>query len=162
MACRTLAIEYRPVASLRLNPKNPRVHSDKQIGQLASSIRAFGFNVPVLVDAALQVIAGHGRVRACELLGMAEVPTIRLEHLSEQQIRAFTIADNRLTENADWDNQLLGEQLRILSEAELDFTIESTGFEMGEIDLMIENLAPAPEGKNDPADAVPETPLAVC
>jgi len=110
----------------------------------------------------LQVIAGHGRVRACKLLEITEVPTIRLEHLSEQQKRAFLIADNRLAENADWDNRLLGEQLRILSEAELDFTLETTGFEMGEIDLIIEDLLPATSGQDDPADflpALPSTPV---
>ena len=153
---RNLAIEYAEVKSLRLNPQNPRLHSDKQVTQLASSIRSFGFNVPVLVDAQSQVIAGHGRVRACQHLGIKEVPIIRLEHLSEHQVRAFTIADNRLTENAEWDDQLLGEQLEILSEAELDFSLETTGFEIGEIDLFIENLAPVSEGDQDPADAVPE------
>jgi DNA modification methylase len=155
-------VEYLSVASLGLNPKNPRLHSDKQIRQLANSIKTFGFNVPVLVDAHLQVIAGHGRVRACKLLEITEVPTIRLEHLSEQQKRAFLIADNRLAENADWDYQLLGEQLRILSEAELDFTLETTGFEMGEIDLIIEDLLPATSGQDDPADflpALPSTPV---
>ena len=101
-------------------------------------------------------------VRACKLLEITEVPTIRLEHLSEQQKRAFLIADNRLAENADWDYQLLGEQLRILSEAELDFTLETTGFEMGEIDLIIEDLLPATSGQDDPADflpALPSTPV---
>ena len=162
MTSRSLSVEYLSVASLGLNPKNPRLHSDKQIRQLANSIKTFGFNVPVLVDAHLQVIAGHGRVRACKLLEITEVPTIRLEHLSEQQKRAFLIADNRLAENADWDNRLLGEQLRILSEAELDFTLETTGFEMGEIDLIIEDLLPATSGQDDPADflpALPSTPV---
>ena len=97
-------------------------------------------------------------VRACKLLEITEVPTIRLEHLSEQQKRAFLIADNRLAENADWDYQLLGEQLRILSEAELDFTLETTGFEMGEIDLIIEDLLPDTSGQDDPADFLPELP----
>ena len=162
MTSRSLSVEYLSVASLGLNPKNPRLHSDKQIRQLANSIKTFGFNVPVLVDAHLQVIAGHGRVRACKLLEITEVPTIRLEHLSEQQKRAFLIADNRLAENADWDYQLLGEQLRILSEAELGFTLETTGFEMGEIDLIIEDLLPATSGQDDPADflpALPSTPV---
>jgi DNA modification methylase len=127
---------------------------------MAKSIEAFGFNVPVLVDANSQVLAGHGRLRACGLLGIAQVPVIRLEHLSEHQRRAFMIADNRLTENSEWDDRLLGEQLKILSEAELDFNLEVIGFEMGEIDLMIENLSPASEGADDPADALPEPPCA--
>jgi DNA modification methylase len=156
MNSRNLAIEYLAVASLRLDPKNARLHSDKQVRQIAQSIEAFGFNVPVLVDANSQVLAGHGRVRACELLRIAQVPVIRLEHLSEQQRRAFLIADNRLSENSEWDSRLLGEQLKILSEAELEFSLEATGFEMGEIDLFIENLSPASEGADDPADALPE------
>jgi DNA modification methylase len=151
-SAKTLSVDYLPVVSLLLDPKNPRAHSDKQIQQIARSIQTFGFNVPVLVDASLRVIAGHGRLLACKLLGINKVPVIRLEHLSEHQRRAFMIADNRLTENTDWDNRLLGEQLKILSEAELDFTLETTGFEMGEIDLIIENLAPADDGEDDPAD----------
>jgi len=153
----TLSIQYVSVASLRLNPLNPRIHSDKHIRQLADSIRNFGFNVPVLIDDHSQVIAGHGRVHASRLLGMEEVPTIRLEHLSEQQRRAFVLADNRLAEISVWDERLLGEQLKILSEVELNFPLEATGFEMGEIDLYIENLDPTIDGENDPADALPES-----
>jgi hypothetical protein len=156
MSWRKLTIEYLPVASLRPDPKNARVHGDRQVQQIAKSIEAFGFNVPILIDANSQVIAGHGRILACTRLGIDEVPVIRLEHLSEHQRRAFMIADNRLTENSEWDKQLLGEQLKILSDAELDFSLEVTAFEMGEIDLMIENLSPAVEGAKDPADAVPE------
>jgi DNA modification methylase len=152
----SLSITYHPVAHLKLDPKNPRLHSPKQLRQIARSIEAFGFNVPVLVDAQLQIVAGHGRIQACQLLGITEVPTISLEHLTEAQARAFMIADNRLTENAEWDDRLLAQQFKELSEVNLDFSLEATGFEMGEIDVMVENLAPAPEGEEDPADAVPE------
>jgi len=154
---RTLLIEYLLAASLLLDPKNPRLHSDKQIRQIANSIKAFGFNVPLLVDARLQVIAGHGRLLACKLLGITQVPVIRLDHLSEQQKRAFIIADNRLTENSEWDDRLLGEQLKVLSEAELDFDLEVIGFEMSEIDLFIENFAPATEAGADSADVIPDS-----
>ena len=157
MPSRKLTIEYLPVASLRLDPKNARLHSDGQIRQIAKSIEAFGFNVPVLVDANSQVVAGHGRLLACKLLGIAHVPAILLEHLSGAQRRAFMIADNRLTENSEWDNRLLAEQLMTLSQAELDFSVEVTGFEMGEIDVMIENLAPVGRCKDDPADAIPDS-----
>ena len=143
MSSKKLAIESLSVTSFRPDPTNARLHTDKQVQQIAKSIEAFGFNVPVLVDAQLRVIAGHGRLRACEVLGITEVPTIKLEHLSEHQVRAFMIADNRLTENAQWDDQILGEQLKILSEAEIDFSLEATGFEMGEIDVFIENLSSA-------------------
>jgi DNA modification methylase len=89
-------------------------------------------------------------------LSINEVPTISLEHLTAAQARAFMIADNRLTENAVWDDRLLAEHFKDLSELELTFSLETTGFEMAEIDLMIENLAPAPEGEQDPADLISE------
>jgi len=136
-----LAIEGLPIENLKPDPKNARQHSAKQIRRIANSIEAFGFNVPVLVDADLNVIAGHGRLLACKRLGWTEVPTIRLEHLSETQRRAFMIADNRLTEIASWDDRLLAEQLQALSSVELDFDIETIGFDMGEIDLRIEQLS---------------------
>lgn len=156
VANRALSIKYLPASRLKHDPKNPRLHSEKQVQQIARSIEAFGFNVPVLINAKSQVIAGHGRLEACQLLGIAEVPTIRLEHLTEAQARAFLIADNRLTENATWDDRLLAEQLKELSDLDLDFSLETTGFEMGEIDLLIEGLSPVPAGKEDPADTVPE------
>jgi len=152
-----LQIVYRPIGELKLNPDNPRVHSDKQLNQIARSIQGFGFNVPVLIDQKGQVAAGHGRVEAAKLLGMTELPTISLEHLSEAQITAFAIADNRLTENAEWNNRLLAEQLKMLSQADLDFSVDVTGFEIGEIDVLVEGLAPATDDENDPADALPET-----
>ena len=146
-----VAVFYRRIDELRLDPKNPRLHRAKQIRQIARSIEAFGFNCPVLVDATLKVIAGHGRVLAARLLGWNEVPVIRLDHLSEAQARAFMIADNRLTETSVWDDRLLAEQLQQLSVLDLDFSLEATGFEMGEIDLRIEGLAPSPES-SDKAD----------
>jgi DNA modification methylase len=153
-----LQIVYRQVGDLKANPKNPRQHSTKQIQQIADSIRAFGFNVPLLIDSNFVVIAGHGRLLACPLLGIDVVPTIMLASLTPQQVLAFMIADNRLTENATWDQRLLAEQFQALAEVELDFSLEATGFEMGEIDVMIEGLSPAQEGAQDPADALPEEP----
>src|ERR1700687_5250380 len=146
-----IEVVYRPIDLLQPDPRNARRHSRKQIRQIADSIRAFGFNVPILVDAELKVIAGHGRLLACRELGRAEVPTISLEHLTKAQARAFMIADNRLTEIASWDDRLLGEQLRELSELELDFSLDVTGFEIGEIDLLIEDTAP----QADPDDEIP-------
>jgi DNA modification methylase len=147
-------VTYRPIAKLSFDPANPRAHSPRQIRQIARSIEAFGFNVPVLIDRNSKVIAGHGRILACQLLGQNEVPTIRLEHLNEAQARAFMIADNRLTENSTWDDRLLAEQLHDLSVLELDFSLETTGFEMGEIDLRIEGLATESQA-DDVADTLP-------
>jgi len=155
MAQRNLFVDYQQLSSVRTNPQNSRRHSKKQIRQLARSIEIFGFNVPVLVDAQGGLISGHGRVLAAQLLGMTQVPTIKLEHLTEAQIRAFMIADNRLTENSAWDDRLLAEQLKALSVLDLDFSIEVTGFEMPEIKMRIEGLAPASRGKGDPADLIP-------
>jgi DNA modification methylase len=153
-----LNIAYRRLEELALDPANPRRHSKKQIRQIGHSIKRFGFNVPVLVDRDGKVIAGHGRVLAAGELGMAELPTVRLDHLSTAQARAFMIADNRLTEISTWDDRLLAEQLRDLSLLGLDFNIEVTGFEIGEIDLRIASLDDLREPDDDPADVVPEIP----
>jgi hypothetical protein len=141
---RRLEIIPQSLAELKRDPANPRRHSKKQIRQIAKIISVFGFNVPVLVDAALNVIVGHGRLLACRELGIDEVPTLCLEHLTPAQVRAFRIADNKLTENATWDERLLAEQLHDLSLSGLDFDIEVTGFEMGEIDLRIASLEDPP------------------
>ena len=152
-----LSIVYLPIAELKLDLMNPRVHTPRQIRQIARSIERFGFNVPVLVDAHGKVIAGHGRVLACQLLGWTEVPTICLEHLNQAQARAFMIADNRLTEISEWDDRLLAEQLKELSELNLDFDLEATGFTMGEIDLRIEGLS-EPASQDDSADDLSALP----
>ena len=157
MAPQILSIEYCPLDSIRLDPQNARLHSKKQVRQIAQSIKTFGFNVPVLIDGRSQLIAGHGRALGAQLLGMTYIPTIKLEHLNDAQRRAFMITDNRLTENSVWDERLLAEQLKALSVLELDFNIDITGFEVGEIDVMIEGLTPAGRGKDDPADAIPES-----
>jgi DNA modification methylase len=157
---RGLEIIPRLRAELKPDPANPRRHSKKQIQQIAESIRVFGFNVPILVDRDGNVIAGHGRLLACRELGIDEVPTLCLEHLTPAQARAFRIADNKLTENATWDDRLLAEQLRDLSLSGLDFDIEVTGFEMGEIDLRIASLEDTPAAGSDPADILPEVSVA--
>jgi DNA modification methylase len=146
-----LQIEYIAVSHLKPDPKNPRKHSAKQIRQIAASIDKFGFNVPLLINAENQVIAGHGRLEAAKERKLTELPTIRLDHLSEAQARAYMVADNKLTENSTWDKTLLIETFQDLSALELDFGLDITGFEMGEIDLMVfgevgdEEEAPIPE-----------------
>ena len=153
-----LKVVYRQLDELKLNPTNPRRHSNKQIRQIADSLEAFGFVVPVMIDRDDNVIAGHGRLLACPLAGITEVPTLCLDHLTRAQAQAFMIADNRLTENAVWDDRLLAQQLKELSLVDLDFTIEVTGFEMAEIDLRIGSLEDPPATSDDPADLVPEVP----
>jgi DNA modification methylase len=130
-------IDYRRVDSLTPNPGNPRQHTEKQIRQIAKSIETFGFLVPVLVDASGAVIAGHGRLRAARRLGLDAVPTISVSHLTEDQKRAYLIADNQLALNASWDEQLLAEQFAILASVDLDFSLDVTGFEIEAIDLLV-------------------------
>jgi ParB-like nuclease domain len=132
-----LTVVWRRIEVLRPHSANPRSHSPKQVSQLARSIKTFGFNVPILVDATLRIIAGHGRLLAAKELGWREVPTILLGHLSEAKARAFMIADNRLAEGAAWNNGLLQEQLTELPLVEPDLAIETTGFELEGIDLQL-------------------------
>jgi DNA modification methylase len=157
MTSPTTALEVTQVSitSLKPHPQNPRVHSDKQVQQIARSIETFGFNVPILVDDRQNVVAGHGRLLAAKKLGWKIVPVIKLKHLSESQLKAFLIADNRLTENSSWDDRLLGEQLKVLSELELDFDLEVIGYETAEIDVLIDGLETISEP--DPDDSLPVT-----
>jgi DNA modification methylase len=132
-----LSITYLPVSAVKLNPCNARTHSKHQIRQIADSIRAFGFANPVLLDRTNIVVAGHGRVAAAKLLGMSEVPTIRLENLSPEHVRAYVIADNRLAEKAGWDKSILAIELQNLLTIESDFDVTITGFEVPEIDMLL-------------------------
>jgi len=157
-AAAPMAIVYRAIDTLKPDPTNPRRHSKKQIRQIADSIKVFGFIVAILIDRNGKIICGHGRLMAARALGITEVPTVCFDHLTEAQIRAFMIADNRLTEIAIWDDRLLAEQLKDLSLSGLDFSLEVTGFEMGEIDLRIASLEDTLPQGDDPADALPETP----
>jgi len=157
-----LAITYVPIDQLVPDPKNARRHVKTQIGKIAKSIQSFGFNVPILVDAGLNIIAGHGRLLAAKRLGWREVPTIQLGHLSDAQRRAFMIADNRLTEIASWDDRLLALQLKELAGVELDFDLDSIGFEMAEIDLRIESLTQGSSGPGEPPVPVASGPAVSC
>jgi 16S rRNA G966 N2-methylase RsmD len=148
-----LHIEERPIDSLTPRRRNPRTHSSKQIRQIADSIETFGFTSPLLIDAGGIVIAGHGRLRAAKQLGMETVPTIRLDHLSEEQVRALVIADNQLAELAGWDEDLLALELQELAELDLDFDLEIIGFETAEIDLLIGTASK--DEQPDPADELP-------
>jgi DNA modification methylase len=155
LANNRLSVRWIPLAELQPCASNPRIHSRRQIAQIARSIETFGFVVPVLLDAGGQVLAGHGRMAAAKLLGCTEVPAISLDHLTDAQAKAFMIADNRLTENSEWDDQLLAEHLRELSNLELDFSVEVTGFDVGEIDLRIGALDSEADEACDADDELP-------
>src|SRR5688500_9843012 len=103
MPQKLLSVEYRPVTALIPYARNARTHSDAQVGQIAASIREFGFTNPILVDGDNGIIAGHGRLLAARKLGMCDVPVIELAGMSEAQRRAYVIADNRLAMNAGWN-----------------------------------------------------------
>lgn len=148
-----LKITYRKVDDLKAYAGNARTHTDKQIAQIATSIELFSFTNPVLIDDADGIVAGHGRVAAARKLGLAEVPAIKLAHLSEAERRAYVIADNRLAELAGWDHEILAIELQALSDMDLDFDLEITGFETAEIDLLLND---EDVSDHDPADVVPE------
>jgi len=149
-----IEVDQLPVANLRPYPRNARTHSQKQIAQIAASIRTFGFNNPVLIDEDGVIIAGHGRVAAAISLGIETVPVIRLDHMSEAQKCAYILADNKLAEKAGWDKEILAIELQNLIQIDLDFDISITGFEMPEIDVLI-SASEAPPAKDDPLDHVP-------
>jgi len=134
-------IEMMAVSNLRPYGKNGRTHSRKQIRQIADSIKRFGFCNPVLVDDTNEIIAGHGRVKAAELLEIAQVPTVRLSHLSEVEKRAYVLADNRLAEKAGWDREIVVTELQHL--LDVGFDVDLTGFSTADIDLFMEDFTEA-------------------
>jgi len=176
-------IVLRPVADLRAHPGNARLHAPAQIEQIRTSMQAFGFTNPLLVDETGVLIAGHGRLEAALALGLLKVPVIVLSHLSAAQKEALRLADNRIAENATWDQALLRDALAGLQQAgEVDllaigFSQEEIGAILAAADEAINN-GDAPDGpddagaggiaaaavdggdaeKDDPADAAPEPP----
>lgn len=153
-----LAVQYRLVASLTPYAKNARTHSETQIAQIAASIVEYGWTNPILVDGEGGIIAGHGRVLAASRLGMSEVPVIELRHLSAVQRRALVIADNRIAENAGWDEEVLRLELAALRDEEFD--LDLTGFDADALADLLEGEEPTNEGQSD-EDAVPEASEAV-
>lgn len=147
-----LAVEYRPVAALESYAKNARTHSERQVGQIVASIREFGWTNPILVDGKNGIIAGHGRLLAAKAMGVAEVPVIELSGLTAAQKRAYVIADNKLTLNGGWDENVLREELKALGESGFDLGL--VGFDDVELGVLLTDKT---DGLTDPDD-VPETP----
>jgi len=146
-------IELWPIDKLIPYGRNPRTHSDTQVGQIADSIQTFGFNNPILVDTQAGIIAGHGRLLAARKLQLCEVPVIVLDHLTESQKNAYILADNQLALNAGWDEELLQMELAVLQDEE--FNLDLIGFETAELDrLLCQDTA---MGLTE-EDAVPEPP----
>jgi ParB-like chromosome segregation protein Spo0J len=151
-----LIISEKSTAALKPNTSNARTHTAKQIRQIATSIERFGFNNPILVDADDMIIVGHGRYAAVQLLGRSQVPTIRLDHLSDAQKRAYIIADNRLAELAGWDNDILAIELQYLLDADIDFEITDVGFDTADVDLLLVGDSGADEDEDDLLPAIEE------
>lgn len=149
----TIKIEQIKTAALTPYARNSRTHSEEQVAQVAASIREFGFTNPVLIDADGVIVAGHGRVMAAKSLGMDKVPCIRLGHLNDAQIRAYVIADNKLAENAGWDEDML--RLEIQHLQSVDFDLSLMGFSDDDLSSLLEDEEQQQEGLTD-ADQVPE------
>ena len=126
-----MEITQRKTADLIPYINNARTHDDAQITQIAASIKEFGFNSPVLIDGENGIIAGHGRVMAAKKLGLDELPTIELKHLTKTQKKAYILADNRLALNSGWDNDLLALELGELSDD--GFELSLLGFDDTEL-----------------------------
>ncbi|MBW0006900.1 MAG: site-specific DNA-methyltransferase [Sphingomonas sp.] len=146
-----LKIDYLPTAALLANKLNPKVHPDRQINALSRAISEMGFVSPIIVDQENRIVAGHGRVLAAKKLGLGEVPAVRLEHLNDHQLRALMLADNRLSELGSTNQQLLADNLKLLTVEGLDLDVEAaTGFSMGEIDVILQTPVEGPD--KDPDD----------
>lgn len=149
-------INYLDPMELLPNADNPRLHKDRQIKALIKSIQTFGFNIPIAIDSSCKVISGHARLEAAKKIGLDRIPVIYLDHLTSEQVKAFMIADNRLSEMSEWDDNLLATQLKELSTVDLGFDLEATGFTVGEIDLRIDGLDIVDESAEDEIPVVSE------
>lgn len=154
-----LAIEYVDISQIKPYRNNPKIHKNKQVQQIANSISEFKFNNPILIDENNEIIAGHGRLLAARQLGISEVPVIKLIHLTDEQKKAYRIADNKLTENGEWDVDLLKLEFTELEKLDLDFNLDITGFDIADIDIILDSSLADKEVKPDEkANAVPFIP----
>jgi DNA modification methylase len=136
-----LAVTYRPAAELKPHQQNSRAHTRSQIKKVAGSIETYGWTNPILIDDENNVIAGHARLEAASLLGMVNVPTICLSHMTPAQKRAYIIADNRMNEVAgSWDRKILALEHKAIRLIDPDFDITNTGFVLDDVEIMIDGL----------------------
>src|SRR5712675_1512152 len=152
-----LVVTYRPVGDLIPDPRNARTHPKRQIDQIRKSIEAFGFTNPILADPECRIIAGHGRLQAARMMGLAELPVITLSGLSETQKRTLRIADNKIALNAGWDLEILQHELGELASIDLDIDPTLTGFSTGEIDVLLAKSADPDDEVIPPAPTTPKT-----
>lgn len=154
-----LEIAYLPVAELKMPARQLRKHGDKQVHQIAASIARFGFNCPVIIDDDNRIVAGVGRVLAAPQAGINRIPVVRLAHLSAAELRAYAIAENRLAEKSNWDDELLALELGELSGMDLDFDLELTGFGTAELDIIIGGTKDTDAADDDAIEPVPLVPI---
>src|SRR5882762_1809687 len=154
-----LAITYRPLSDLLPDPRNARTHPKRQIDQIRESIKAFGFTNPILADPEGHIVAGHGRLQAARLMGLAEVPVITLAGLSETQKRTLRIADNKIALNASWDLEILQLELVELGSIDVDIDLTLTGFSTGEIDVILTSAVDPDDEVIPPVPTTPRTKL---
>jgi DNA modification methylase len=148
-------VTMTPLSKVRPADRNARTHSKKQVSQIAASMKRFGAINPIVTDSHGTVVAGHGRLEAARSLGLKFIPVIKLHDLSDAEIRAYRLADNKLAQNAGWDRELLAVEFEELQMAlpEFDLDLAITGFEPGEVDSIISDFA---ESHSHPSDEIPE------
>jgi DNA modification methylase len=149
---RKLSVQVWPIERLLPNARNARTHSDEQVAQVAASIVEFGWTNPILVGGDEVIIAGHARLAAARKLGLAEVPVIVLDHLTETQRRALVLADNKLALNAGWDEEMLRVELETLKDD--NFNLDIVGFTDAELDVLLAD--PEDEERANAAPPLPE------
>src|SRR5271165_3392659 len=150
---RNLLVQIWPIDRLLPYIRNARTHSDEQVAQVAASIQEFGWTNPILVGSDGVIIAGHARLAAARKLGIAEVPVIVLDHLTQTQRRALVLADNKLALNAGWDEEMLANEIQALKDD--NFNLDIVGFTDEELDVLLADPEETTSGLTD-EDAVPE------
>lgn len=148
-----LKIEYADISLLKKYERNVKIHTKQQVAKLVQSMKTFGVVTPILVDKEYEVIAGHGRLEALKELGYSKVPILKLEHLTEAQVKAYRLADNRIAEDAEYDKQLLKIELEELSLSD-EFVITDTGFNIAEVDEIIIDDYTTEQSEPDKADDI--------
>ena len=132
-----MEIIYKKTSELIPYARNNKIHSESQIKKVAASIQEFGFTQPIVIDSKNSIVIGHCRVKSAELLGMGEVPCFIADDLTKAQISALRITDNKMSELAEWDNEMLGLELQELQES--DFDISLTGFDEKDLEYMLDD-----------------------
>lgn len=141
--------EFVPISQIRQNPQNPRRHNRHQIRVLARSMRRLGYNSPIVIDKSGMIVSGHARFEALLMHGVEKAWVVRLDHLSEEQVKAFMIADNKISEMSEFDDEKLARLLKELDHINIEIVAESTGFDVAEIELRIQSLDPPEESETD-------------